>query len=78
MNHTLEKEISILIIFHRFHPFIIIFHLLLVVVGVVIEVVIVVAAAFVVFEIIAVWTGVALNDVGVNDVTAVPNRSQYL
>ena len=80
MNHTLEKEISILIICHptRFHPFIIIFHLLLVVVGVVIEVVIVVAAAFVVFEIIAVWTGVALNDVGVNDVTAVPKRSQYL
>ena len=80
MNHTLEKEISILIICHptRFHPFIIIFHLLLVVVGVVIEVVIVVAAAFVVFEIIAVWTGVALNDVGINDDTAVPKRSQYL
>ena len=80
MNHTLEKEISILNTCHptRFHPFIIIFHLLLVVVGVVIEVVIVVAAAFVVFEIIAVWTGVALNDVGIKDDTAVPKRSQYL
>ena len=52
--------------------------MLLVVVGVVIEVVIVVAASFVVFEFIAVGTGVALNDIGVNDVTAVPKRSQYL
>ena len=56
----------------------IIFHLLLVVVRVVIEEVIVVASAFVVFEIIAVWTGFALNDVRVKDVTAVPKRSQYL
>ena len=62
-------------------PLITIFHLLLgVVVEGVIEVVIEVllVAAFVVFEFIAVGTGVALNDIGINDVTAVPKRSHYL